>query len=92
MTSLPFGEFIKSKAGSTFTGEITPSRDNAAFERWTEVAYTTWVEDTDGMLLQLQTLIQKFADLGSPEIVSWLKRKVDRAKNIKYKPVATDEL
>jgi hypothetical protein len=103
MAPVSFGEFIKSpgnskagnsKAGSgtTFTGEITPSRDNTAFQRWTDVAYTTWVDDSDGLLMQIQTLSQKYADEGSPEIVAWLRRKADRLRNSKYKPVTTDEL
>lgn len=85
------GRFLESSAeGSTV--EVLPGSDSSGFERWLEIAYTTWSEDPEERVMQLQGLVQKFQETENHDIVSWLQRRIQEIDHEAKKSIDTDEL
>eukprot|EP00981_Chlorochromonas_danica_P002979 scaffold601_cov170-Ochromonas_danica.AAC.40 len=87
------GRFLESSAeGGSATVEVLPGSDNSGFERWLEIAYTTWAEDPEEHVMQLQGLVQKFQETENHDIVSWLQRRIQEIDHEAKKSIDTDEL
>jgi hypothetical protein len=63
---------------------LAPSRDALGSEKWIDLAHTEWVEQEEDRLIQIQGLIQKYSNdkhrMGTDEIILWLKRRAQEAK------------
>ena len=57
-----------------------------------DLAFTTWSEGENELLVQIEGLIQKYSQMQHQEIVAWLRRKQDSILKKNQKPMDTDEI
>jgi hypothetical protein len=74
--------------------DITPAADDIMSETWIDVAYTQWEEDDKARLMQVEGLLQKYANLEgnavSNELTLWLQRRRDGLADNYRKNMDTD--
>lgn len=82
MVPLPCGEFVAQslQAGHSVIAKLHPAVDATKADAWIDAAYVEWEEAHADKLMQLEGLVQKFAQGGYVDIVAWLRRKEERIR------------
>ncbi len=92
ITSFAGDELKQMNKNNDLTLSIVPSTDNILYKTWTDLAFYSFSDVLDEMILQLESLIEKYVDVQSFDIVPWIRKKIDDAKLLKFKNIETDEL